>query len=449
MNITEQERERVTQLVSILDKLKNESSRLKHEEILVENSELPYFKEVLYFVYNTLIKTGISKSKINKFNTEDKQNSEEGFNTLLKVLDYVKENNTGRDTDLLKINQYISQYTGIELEYLKGIITKDLALGISSTSVNKVYKDLIPKFGIMSAYAFKNYQDKLLDKNDETKTTLSKDYAITLKLDGNRCVALVGDDVKMLSRSGKDINGLGEIEGELSKLNLNGVVLDGEVIHESYFMDESKEKAYAETSKVMRSKGDKTGMVYVIFDIIPLDEFQTGESKQTYLERREMLGKLEESILEKGLKHIQIVSVIKTTNKVGVIQEELSKALADNEEGIMLNALDGKYKTKRVKDILKLKNFYTLDLRCVDVIEEIRGGSLGALVVEYKGNLVRVGSGLSLEQRKLFWENKDLILGKIIEVQGSEESSNKDGKLSLRFPSFIQIREDKDSISYD
>lgn len=449
MNITEQERERVTQLVGVLDTIKNESSRLKHEDILVENSELPYFKEVLHFVYNTLIKTGISKSKINKFNSKGNQDSGEGFNTLLELLEYVKENNTGRDTDLLKINHYISRYSGIELEYLKGIVTKDLALGISSNTVNKVYKNLIPKFGIMSAYAFTKYQDKLVDKSDETHNTLKEEYAITLKLDGNRCVAVLDTDVKILSRSGKDVTGLKEIEEELSLLSLDKKVLDGEAIHESYFREDSKEKAYAETSKVMRTKGIKEGMVYVIFDMLPLDEFTQGESSQTYEERRKELKKLEEEAVEKGLKRIKVVPIIRTTNRVDIVQSELSKALANNEEGIMLNALKGKYKTKRVKDILKLKNFYTLDLKCIGIEEEIRGNSLGALVVEYKGNEVRVGSGLTLEQRKLFWENPELVINKIIEVQGSEESTNKDGKYSLRFPSFIQVREDKDTVSYD
>ena len=67
---------------------------------------------------------------------------------------------------------------------------------------------------------------------------------------------------------------------------------------------------------------------------------------------------------------------------------------------------------------------------------------MGAVVVQFKGNEVRVGSGFSDEQRIEFWKNPDLIVGRVIEVKYKEVTKNKNGTESLQFPVFMQIREE-------
>ena len=74
---------------------------------------------------------------------------------------------------------------------------------------------------------------------------------------------------------------------------------------------------------------------------------------------------------------------------------------------------------------------------------------LGAFIVEYKNNVVNVGSGFSKLQREEFWKNKEMFIGSIIKVQYFEESQNADGKYSLRFPVFIELRPDKHEPSYN
>lgn len=61
---------------------------------------------------------------------------------------------------------------------------------------------------------------------------------------------------------------------------------------------------------------------------------------------------------------------------------------------------------------------------------------LSCVTVKHKGYNVRVGSGFSIEQRQEFYKNPNKILGKIITVQYFAESSNQDGGISLRFPTF-------------
>jgi DNA ligase-1 len=98
---------------------------------------------------------------------------------------------------------------------------------------------------------------------------------------------------------------------------------------------------------------------------------------------------------------------------------------------------------------MKVKKMNTVDLEIVG-FEEGSGrlaGTLGAIHVRYKdGNIVKVGSGFSDELRKLIWKNawlEQTDLGKIVEIQYFEETTNADGGISLRFPVFKDFRPDK------
>jgi DNA ligase-1 len=61
----------------------------------------------------------------------------------------------------------------------------------------------------------------------------------------------------------------------------------------------------------------------------------------------------------------------------------------------------------------------------------------------YKGNTVSVGSGFSVYDRIRYRNEPKLIQDKIITVQWFEESADKNGKLSLRFPTVKHVFEGK------
>ena len=115
----------------------------------------------------------------------------------------------------------------------------------------------------------------------------------------------------------------------------------------------------------------------------------------------------------------------------------------------MLRYDDSRYEWKRSKNLIKLKPFYTIDLRVTGYGEHKNGDMLGQLSVDYYGETVWVGSGYTKEERKDFWLKREDLIGKIIEVQFMEETQNKDGKKSLRFPVFKRLRLDKNEESYN
>ena len=85
-------------------------------------------------------------------------------------------------------------------------------------------------------------------------------------------------------------------------------------------------------------------------------------------------------------------------------------------------------------------NLLEYDLEVVDVLEgdgRLKG-TLGALVVAYKGNTVNVGSGYTDEDRAYLWAHKDELIGRVIAVKFKEETQDKKtGLYSLQFPIYV------------
>jgi len=134
---------------------------------------------------------------------------------------------------------------------------------------------------------------------------------------------------------------------------------------------------------------------------------------------------------------------------IGDDTSEILKLLDTNikagEEGIMINILDAPYEFKRTNNLLKVKKMNDLDLEVVGFEEgsNRHSGRLGALLVDYKGNIVKVGSGFSDELRDEIWKHQDEWLGRTIVVQYFEETTNDQGGISLRFPVYLDYRTDK------
>lgn len=338
---------------------------------------------------------------------------------------------------------YINECTGNE-QLIKGIVTKDIPLGISSSTINKVYgKNFVPKFDVMKAQKFDPI--KMVDADGK----LTKEYAITEKIDGTRLICIINElgAISLMARSGKPFEGLSELEEDVKKLGLKSVVFDGELVAKNPDNKPSDE-LFTITQSITRKKGEKVGLNFWVYDTVILEDYMNGKSEDTYLERRNKLKEFSTQMEDKECEHLRVLPILEITDNLDMVNQYLAWATKNKKEGVMLNDTSGNYVTTRTKNILKVKEFHTVDLRCLGVEEEIRGNKLGAIVVDYKGNQVRVGSGFTDVERVKYWEQPELIVGKIVEVGYFEESKNKDNDaLSLRFPTFKLVR-DKDEVSY-
>lgn len=168
------------EVIKIIRELQANSGK-RLQEILEEHRDNQMLKDVLYFVYNPFIITGLSSKKINK----DLSNM-----TIMKVpilndpkfditciFDYLIDHNTGRDEDIVYVQHYLHSLPIEDREIYKQIFIKELKLGITAKTINKVWKDFIPEFNVMLA---EKYWDKI-DKLEKERP----DIIITQKLDRN------------------------------------------------------------------------------------------------------------------------------------------------------------------------------------------------------------------------------------------------------------------------
>ena len=252
--------------------------------------------------------------------------------------------------------------------------------------------------------------------------------------------------VKIFSRQGKRIEGLIDLEEELKELPSG--CYDGELLLDKE--DLPSKDLYRETVTVVNSKNDnKKNIIFNVFDFIPLKDFENRYS-DLHCDRRKM--QVYESLRNTEPNWIKPVPILyRGEYNKEIVQKELDKQIALEHEGVMVNINDAPYEGKRTKNILKVKAMQDCDLKIIG-FEEGTGknkGTLGAIIVDYKGFEVKVGSGFTDEDRKYFWDNQNELLGRVITVQYFEETTNKkDNSLSLRFPVYRELREKGKEVSY-
>ncbi len=320
------------------------------------------------------------------------------------------------------------------------VIIKDLRCGISEKTINKVVGKTewrIPVFTCQLA----------TDSNDHaSKMTGSK--RIECKLDGVRVLALcTKNTVTLFSRNGKQFENFPDIEEQLNQikgrvsLETKGpFVLDGEIVGESFqaLMKQAQRKGNAKTKDMM----------YYIFDVIPLADFERGFWNAQQHKRTLLLSTNQEQIeTQPNLRVMPGMNVdLKSAEGHDIMRRFAEDAVAQGFEGIMIKDMNAPYECKRTTFWLKWKPVITLDLNIIG-FEEGTGrnqGRLGAIVCEGVDNdrsiRVNVGSGLSDSDRDEYWGSRDDLLGRVVEVAADAVTQNQDGTYSLRFPRFVRFR---------
>ena len=420
------------EVINIINQLRNESSTNGKLKILKDNKDNELLQKVLEYTYNPFKKYGVTEKVLIPTN-EESNNIE-----LFQLLDLLSNSNIN-DSLRKTVNSFLGSIQfKEERDLYVCMLLKDLKIGCNSKTINKVWKDLIPSFNVMLA-------DKYFEKQQKVK---GKEFIITQKLDGSRFVLIKDNlgNVKCYTRQGQEVNGLIEFENDF-KLIPNNTVIDGEVLLNKQGLH-SKD-LYRETMKEFRKKGEKHGLILNAFDILTFDEFKEGKSKTKCKDRKQQLHDL---INNNNFTNIIEVPIRYIGSDENMIIKLLDEAVNNDEEGVMVNLADAVYECKRTTNILKAKLMKSCDL-CIVGFEEGEGnfkGTLGATLVEYKNNIVKVGSGYQIEERNRIWANKDKLIGRIMEVQYFEESINsKTGLASLRFPVFKDIREIGKEVSYE
>lgn len=416
----------------IIAELEADNSRLAKEEIIRENSDNQELFEGFRMALDNLYTFGVKK--VPTHGGPDGQGLPwVAFKELAHLL-YTRQL-TGHDArDAIELA--LSTATQAEWNnWYRRILIKDLRCGVSEKTINKIKKKAVPVFECMLAHDGANHESKITGKK-----------LLEPKLDGVRVITVINAQnktVTQFTRNGKLLENFSHITSAI-EANIEhferSIVLDGEMVSSSFqaLMKQvhRKEDVQAQDARLM------------LFDILPLTEFQAGRSVLGQRRRSNLLRSMK-SIFDK-IGNIDIIEQIEVDldTYVGELEyKEFNKtAVEQGFEGIMIKDIDAKYECKRSHSWLKQKPFIEVSLEVVNV-EEGTGrnlGRLGALVCSGsdlgKTITVNVGSGFSDDDRNIFWNNRDNLFGQIIEIRADSITMNQDGTYSLRFPRFLRFR---------
>jgi len=303
-------------------------------------------------------------------------------------------------------------------KWMRKILKKHLAIGVSTKSVNSVRSGFIPTFDVALAQKF------------DMKRVKEDSVYVEPKLDGIRCLAIVENgEAKIFTRAGKLITNFDSTLGrELAQLG-DGCY-DGEIMSND-FTDLMRQ--------VYRKQNVDVSDVYLgLFDYIPLQEWK---SKQGKLSCKERFTILSERLRAHDLDYLRLVTRAVCKADYNLIKEYHDKFVEVGYEGAMIKDVTAPYCFGRDWSVMKFKAFFDADVPITALLEGTgrHSGKLGSFVVDYKGVEVRVGSGLTDDLREHIWSDKAAHIGRTIEVRYQEETP--DG--SLRFPTFVCFRNDK------
>lgn len=338
--------------------------------------------------------------------------------------------------------------------YLEKILQKDLKIGVSTQTINKVWDGLIPEFKLGLCERWKKVRSRDLEWPMYAEP----------KIDGVRVIAFVNQEsskVEMMSRSGLRYNNFKVIEDEILKTPVDvrvepRFVLDGEII------DETFQGIMNNARRLYDVNCDNA--IFHIWDILPMDEFLDESCSYTQKERKIMLAN---SIIM-SVPHLR-VHPYKEINSLEEIKPTFEEYYSSGYEGVILKNPESKYVysagTRRGKAWLKYKiQDYNKETGVEPVeysvmvtgaypgdkntkFENVLGGftytgyaRLGDGVrVKIEG---RIGGGYKDSQRSEFWERRDSLVGSILDIEAQEVTTNEAGGHSLRFPVFQRFRPD-------
>lgn len=357
------------------------------------------------------------------------------------LMDLASRRVTG-DAAYKKLQETVALYESYSQEILCRIIDRNLKIGISWDNYLSVIGQKESKFEVALAMNL----DKVKGINPIDGT-----YYISRKLDGCRCICYVSKVfsdtwVEFKSRQNKTITTLDNLVEPIKEFTKNfgpgEYVLDGEVCLMDDFGNEDFQGLMKE---VTRKDHTIEKPRYNVFDVLTRSEFDGETESPNFADRLNMMRDL----LTPNKNVVLLEQELVTSQEV--LDKWTNKAQELGWEGCMLRK-DAPYKRGRSKDLIKIKKFQDAEYIVEGIIEGTatynEGGAkeypvVAALVITHKGNQVKVGSGLSKEQRIGWLQNPNEIIGKTVTVQYFEETQDsKTNEYSLRFPVLKHVYDD-------
>jgi len=445
----------------IFDEIAAESSTNQKMEILKKYKDNELLKRVLYLANSKRVKFYLKQIPAYTHNKIG-WTLEEALNMLMSI---ANREFTGQNA-IDRLTIWLENVSADDAYIIERIIEKDCKIGMGTTFMNKVIKDLIEDTPYMGAISFDEKKARAIF--DKGSRGISQ-----IKMDGRYCNAIIrGGEVELESRSGEATVVTGaKFLAELA--NFEDCVLNAELTMDGVPRYESNgiiasvidiqskrgERTEKETEKKLEAFEKKHGIFenalnsirYTVWDTISVDEYFDKSSKTPYIDR---LGKVEQLISKSGSTMVYVIES-RIVNTYAEAMEHFQEVLATEvngvpQEGTILKDENGTWKDGKPTWQIKMKLEMDVDLRITGFNYGGKGTKNEFLIssfnAESSDGLVKTKpQGLKEDMMKFVTENQDKLLGSILQCKSCGLSSDSSGNYSMLHPAFVMLRDDKDT----
>ena len=415
-------------LKDILNELNESNSSNYKLDILKKYKDNSELKKLLELTYNrNKYNFNVSKNCIIKDNPNIlESNGSKSVDEILSALEILGEGTIRGNEAHQFVCNHLKCLDNDNKEIFLNVLGRDLKIGLNVKSINKVFKNLIPKPNYMRCAVL----------SEKTLKKINFPAFIQLKMDGTyREIHVADGQVTGKTRSGEEYFNpvlFKEMENFPNGYYTGELTIDGESRFTGNGLINSLNPPYEK-------------ITFTVWDYLTDDDYLE-KSKTPYYSRFESLSDIIEKHKSNRVKLVPNHEVNSIDEALKYVSDWMEQGL----EGGVLKDKNNVFKNGTSGTQLKIKLKVDAEMRITGftdgTIGTKREGKIGAIQFSNdEGTIKGQCSGFSDEELDLFTKNKDNLIGRIISVEFNDlvKSENND-YYALSHPRFIEIRNDKD-----
>jgi DNA ligase-1 len=437
-------------ILNILEQVANDSSKNNKISLLTANKDNATLKTVCRLAYDPTI-----NFYLKQIPKAVKYDGTVSLDVALHRMerDLASRTYTGNEArEFLKIN--LESLTEEDATVLARVIDRDLRAGFSDSTVNKVWKGLIPEYPYMRCSLPKAVKLPTLSWKDGVYSQLKADgmFAnVNLDADG---------EVTITSRSGTvfPLTHFGPLIAETKELFEKGYQQHGELLIKRNGVVLARQIGNGILNKVAQGGAlEVTDVItFLVWDSIPLSSVKSkGTYDLPYSKRYARLLKLtsaenKQVFLDRIKAGVSTIDLIPTriVHNMEEAMVHYREMLAEGLEGTIIKCGNGGWKDGTSKFQVKMKLEITVDLRIIALTpgKGKNADTFGSVTCQSLEGLLEVNvSGFSDEMRLWIFNNFGTLRDTIMAVKGNSimPPSGNNEKYSLFLPRFEEFRNDK------
>ena len=331
--------------------------------------------------------------------------------------------------DRFELRGYMDKMPRQVRKWAYRVVMRDLKIGIKVGNSRRVWKNLLPRFDVSLCSTVKKN-----DNISEALDILPDRLWVEPKYDGLRCVVLVTDAKKnegnVYLRSGIIQDHLHYVALEACAMlrahGLNSGAIDAEGKH-------AENTNYSDATSVMTTVNMENRPLHVmVFDMVSIADFEFGTGTISQEDRRADLEKMFSTLTDEApsfkLAPGKSIGLKDRTKRIMLCY---SKWRGMGFEGLVIKDKDSTYaageRNRKKSGYFRIKPFETIDVKVTGWYYGKKGTKyekiLGGFVCQLKNEVdIRVGGGFSDKNRQDFYDKRNELIGRTIEIQRQQHT---------------------------